>query len=346
MIVIIMAVTDEGQISIDFLLGINVFLLTLGFVILFIPSLFISTPGGVSLNSVAYRTANILVDDPGWWQNNTQNGTDWETHTGNISRIGLASDATPSTRRTRTPKMLNKTKILRVLELNTSTNSTNRTMLTTRLGLFDIVSGYRVDYGYNITVLGQDSNPVIINSSINGSINSYIVSFGETPPASQDRYKITRNVLVDIGNIASFRFDELTNEPLTNGSALINISGPQNESVIIQITGFNVTGNDSQFNGANLKNGSGLSNLSIPSNYSAYKRTNTSDFVIYSDPLNRTDTLRLIYNRALFPINNTYQLELNFTRMNFTRTGPPYVNYTDRIEPLYEPATLVVEVWT
>ncbi len=74
----LMPVTDEGQISVDFLLGISVFLLTFGFVIQYIPCLFLSTSGGGSLDSVVYRTANILADDPGWWQNKTNNGTDWE----------------------------------------------------------------------------------------------------------------------------------------------------------------------------------------------------------------------------------------------------------------------------
>lgn len=330
MIVIIMLVTDEGQISIDFLLGISVFLLTFGFVIQFIPSLFISTSGGGSLNSVAYRTANILADDPGWWQNNTQNGTDWEMHTKNISRIGLATDAVPSTRQTRTPKMLNKTKIQQVLKLN-------ETMLTSKLGLYDKISGSQIDYGYNITI-EQNSNPMIINGSI--------ISFGETHPTSQDIYKITRQVLVETGNIVSLRFDELTNKPpLTDDKALINISGLQSEDVIIQIIDFNISNpNAAEFNLAKL-NGS---DLNIPSDYSAYKRTNTSDFIYSTTPIsleNSTDILRLIFNYTLFPDNATYLLELKFTQMNSIQTGPPYIEYTSKVEPLYEPATLVVEVW-
>lgn len=58
--------SDEGQISIDFLVGISIFLLTLAFMIQFIPGLFMSVSGEGSLNSVAYRTATILAEDPGW----------------------------------------------------------------------------------------------------------------------------------------------------------------------------------------------------------------------------------------------------------------------------------------
>lgn len=315
--------TDEGQISVDFLLGISVFLLTLGFVLQFIPGLFTSISGEGSLNSVAYRTARILTDDPGWWENNTQNGTDWEMHTGNISRIGLARDITPSTRQTQTPNMLNRTKIQQALKLN-------ETMLTNKLGLYDKISGIQVDYGYNIT-LKPNSNTMIINS--------FAISFGETPPTSQDIFKITRPVLVETGIIACFKADELTKN-LSNDTVIINIGGPQSENVTIQITDFNITGSNPQFNWTKL-NGS---NLSIPSDYRAYKKTNTSVFFIYSDPLNSTDTLRLIFNHTLFPINTTYPLELNFTNMTFTPT-PPYIEYTSKVEPLYEAASLVVMVW-
>ena len=314
--------TDEGQISIDFLLGISIFLLTFGFVIQFIPGLFLSTSGGGSLDSVVYRTANILADDPGWWQNNKQNGTDWEMHTGDISRIGLATDKTPGTMQTRTPRMLNKTKIEQFLKLN-------KTIRTNSLGLYHKIGSSQIDYGYNIT-LEQNGNPIIINGSI--------ISFGETSPTSGDIYKITRQVLVETGNIASFRADELTGSSSDN--VIINISGLQKENVTIQITDFNITDDDANFTKAKL-NGS---DLDIPSDYSAYKRTNTSDFFPYSDPLNRTDTLRLIFNSALF-LNTTNLLELNFNLTNFPQTGPP-VEYTSRIEPLYEPATLVVEAWT
>jgi hypothetical protein len=318
-------VNNEGQISIDFLMGISVFLLSLGFILQFIPDLFTSISGEGSLNPVAYRTARILTNDPGWWENNTQNGTDWEMHTESLSRIGLARDITPGTRQTRTPNMLNRKKIRQALTLN-------ETMFTNKLGLYDKKSGIQVDYGYNIT-LKQNSNTMIINGSA--------ISFGRTPPTSQDIFKITRPVLVETSIIASFKAYELTARNLPNDKVLFNISGPQNENVIIQITDFNITtGPNPGFNWAKL-NGNNLN----PSEYSAYKRTNASDFVIYSDPLNSTDTMRLIFNYTLFPDNTTYLLELKFTQMNFIRTGPPYIEYTANVEPLYEPASLMVMVW-
>lgn len=333
MIVLIMIMTDEGQISVDFLLGIGIFLLGFGFVVQFIPSLFVSTSGGGDLNSVAYRTANILAEDPGWWKNNTMNRTDWEIHIENLSRIGLAADDS-GTRQTLMPRMLNKTKIEQALNLSIS----NKTMFATKLGLYDMISGSRIDYGYNITIK-PIGNPMIINGS-SGSI-----IFGENPTTSQDVYKITRQVLVERGNIASFKADELTANSTNNNTAMIDVSGPQYEDVILQIT--NLTANFTGTKLINVSNPINPLNLSIPDNYIAYNRTNISDFNYFNTSIsleNSTDTLRLIFNHTLFPINTTYQLELNFTQINFNQGTP--INYTDKVEPLYEPSSLVVEVWT
>jgi hypothetical protein len=328
----IIVAADEGQISVDFLLGISVFLLSLGFVIQFIPGLFISTSGEGSLNSVAYRTATILAEDPGWWENNTQNGTDWEMHTGNISRLGLAVDNRPKTRQTQTPNLLNKTKILKIV----NSSELNETILTAKLGLFDKISGSQIDYGYNIS-LEQNGSVMVIHDP------TVPITFGKIPPESQDIIKFRRLVLVETGRMAIFRFDELTNK--TDYIAVINISGPQSDDVTIQIIDFNISNpNAAKFNWANL-NGT---LLSIPSDYTAYKRTNNSDFIYSTAPIsleNSTDTLRLIFNYILFPANTTYQLELNFTQMNFIPIGPPYIEYADKAQPLYEPATLVVKVW-
>ena len=324
-----MLISDEGQISIDFLVGISLFIFSLGFLIQFIPGLFISTSDEGSLNSVAYRTANILVEDPGWWENRTgnQNGTDWEIHTGDLSRIGLAVDKTPRTKQTKTPNILNKTKIRMVQNL--SNNS--ETILIKNLGLYDIINGAQIDYGYNITF--EQNNTIMF---MNGSA----LSFGNSLPASQDVFKITRKVLVENGTVAGFKSNDLTSKNPNNDTVIIYITGPQYEDIIVQITDFNTTPLNPYFIGTNLSG----SPLNAPSDYNVYKKTNISDFDNYSGPLNNTDTLSLILKHTLFPTNSTYELELKFNQTTFTN-GPPYNNYSDKIEPLYEPASLMVKVW-
>ncbi len=325
--IIVMRIGDDGQISVDFLLGLSIFMVFLGFVIQFIPGLFITITGEGNLNSVAYRTANILAEDPGWWENSTQNGTDWEMNLNDISRIGLAADASPGTRLTQTPNLLNRKKILTVLQLHAA----NESILTSKLGLYDVISSSRIDYGYNITV---EKNGALM------FINGTPVTFGKPIPEFQDVFKITRIVLVENGIIAGFRAEELIKPSInTNQTARINITGPQTENVSIQIS--NLTQN-STFIDAYKNN-----TLINPSDFTVRKETISGDFAIYNlnDPLNETDLLLLNFDHNLFTSNAIYQLDLNFTQMNFTRSGPPYSEYASRVEPLYEPATLMVKVW-
>jgi hypothetical protein len=316
--------TESGQISIDFLLGISLFILTLGFLIQFIPSLFLSTSEEGSLNSVAYRTANILTEDSGWWQNNTHNGTDWEEHIGYLSRLGLAFDKTPQTKQTKTPNILNKTKISHIQ----NQSKINETVLTNTLGLYDNINGAHVDYGYNITL---DLSDRIMHPN-----NSEIFSLGRPPLPSQDVFKITRKVLVETGQAAIFDANELKMN-VSDRSVEINISEKQTSDVVIQIKNFTLESQTAGFDNATLNDVL----LSTTSEYKAFKRTNTSGFFNYSSPLNSTDTICLAINKTLFLANTT--LKLNFTQVNFT--NGPQVEYTANVEPLYEPASLVVMVW-
>jgi len=320
---------DKGQISFDFLIGIVVFLFTLMFVIQFIPGLFISTSGEGSLDSVAYRTANLLVEDPGWWENSTHNGTNWEINIGNISRIGLAEDEFPDIRRTYTPNKLNRSKIQQLMELN-------ETMIINNLGLYDMVSGTKINYGYNISI-DKNGDPLIINGSI--------INIGKIPPANQDRFRISRTVLVETGKIAEFSVDELSSWNLSNESVYINVTGPQNDSVIIQIIEFNFNTTNSTFHHAKL-NGTNISS----NNYSVYKKTNTSKFINVSQslPVNITNvsSLRFVFNNSMFPTNVTYWIELSFTNFtNASLSSAIPVEYNNRTQPLFEPANLVVGVW-
>jgi len=320
---------DKGQLSFDFLLGIIVFLFTLMFVIEFIPGLFISTSGEGSLDSVAYRTANLLVEDPGWWENSTHNGTSWEIHTGNISRIGLAEDEFPNIRRTYTPNKLNKSKILQLMELN-------ETVIINNLGLYDIISGTQVEYGYNITC--ELVNRSVIPEGCN-------ITLGKTPPVSQDIFKVSRLVLLATVESANMNAEDLTCVTTPNDKATINITGPKSEDVIIQITGFN--GSDPKYLKAKI-DGTSLDDPPPPSDYILYKKTNTSDFfMISSFPLvfNTTDTLRFIFNSDLFPDNETYELELNFNKVVFTVEGPPFIEYENCATSRYNIATLIMKVW-
>ncbi|HEY3274689.1 MAG TPA: hypothetical protein VGJ92_13045 [Methanocella sp.] len=93
---------DDGNINIDFLVGLLVFMMAFLYVIVTIPGIFLPyQTNSVDLRSVVYRTSSLLAEDPGWWSNKTfagaiepYNGTDWENgvHLPYLARIGLADN--------------------------------------------------------------------------------------------------------------------------------------------------------------------------------------------------------------------------------------------------------------
>jgi hypothetical protein len=92
---------DEGaQSNIDFLFGLEVFLMAFLYVFTFIPGLFVPyQASAVDLSSVVYKTSTMLVEDPGWYiytVGGEQMGNPaWETQDlTRLARIGLAVDRT------------------------------------------------------------------------------------------------------------------------------------------------------------------------------------------------------------------------------------------------------------
>ncbi len=90
---------DSGQSSIDFLFGFAIFIVTFIFAISFVAGLFVPfQPGAIDLNSVAYSTSAILVEDPGWHIYSGPDGhqvgdAEWESAAvDQLARVGLADD--------------------------------------------------------------------------------------------------------------------------------------------------------------------------------------------------------------------------------------------------------------
>lgn len=214
----------------------------------------------------------------------------------------------------------------------------NETMIINNLGLYDIISGTQVEYGYNITC-------ELVNRSV--IPEGHTITLGKTPPISQDIFKVSRLVLLETVESANMNAKDLTCVNTPNDKATINITGPEIEDVIIEITGFNITGPNPKYIGAKV-NGTSLDDPPAPSDYALYKKTNTSNFFIISSfplELNTTDTLRFIFTSSLFPGNGTYNLELNFNQLVFTVEGPPFIEYENYATSRYNIATLIVKVW-
>lgn len=317
---------DRGQIAMDFLLGVSLVLIAIGFTVQFVPGIFISgSAGEEKLGYAAYRTSCILTEDPGWWSNSTSSGTGWEKHTGSVQRIGLAADDDVNSRLTDTPNMLSKEKLIQFKQLS-------ETEVVRKLGLFDSVKGRQMNYGYNISFL-MNGQPLVLDN--------YTMMRGKPLRPDQNMAKITRVVLLETGNFSVFDGRSLTTDSVNSSHANINFAGPATENLIIQITNFN-SGSNAMFVNASI-NGSTLSS----SDYTVLRRPLYGNFSSYSSSstLLDTDSLYIDFNKDLFPSNKSYQVRLNFHNVTFTQQGPLYSTYGDNIQKIYESAQLVVEVW-
>ncbi len=87
---------DEGNINLDFLIGLLIFMGAFLYLITMIPGIFLPyQTNSIDLGSIVYRTSCILAEDPGWYANpvTDANGTDWENHgLADLARVGLGVD--------------------------------------------------------------------------------------------------------------------------------------------------------------------------------------------------------------------------------------------------------------
>lgn len=313
---------NKGQIAVDFLLGISLFLIALTFTVQFIPGMFMSgSAGESSLDYTAYRTATVLVEDTGWWANSTSSGTDWEEHPANIMRMGLAVDDDPSSKLTNSPNIISRNKTLQMMNVDDTT-------FIEMMGLYNNIDDTLFDYGYNISFI-QGGNILVLN-------NTSIIR-GQIIPEYQETTKITRIVFVEKGTIASFKGDYLTSE-LAN-TATINITGPFTENITIQISDLNLTGS-SAFLNASLDG----TILTQPSNYTVCKKDGWEK-ASFNGTLSSDDVLSFNFDKELFSSSSEYRLDLEFRNVTLPTPGPPFTNYNDENSTHYEPAYLVVEVW-
>jgi hypothetical protein len=142
---------SDGNLSVDFLVGVTIFMMAFIWVATLVPNLFLGvSANGVDFDAVAYRTGVILAEDPGAtiplittpWEIQPDSGK------GNIERFGLAVSK-------ETPNILSETKVDRFFN-STETN-----------GPFIYPEDYRTkaifgDYPYrfNISLLAVgESNP-------------------------------------------------------------------------------------------------------------------------------------------------------------------------------------------
>lgn len=316
---------DRGQFAIDFLFGIVLFLIAFAFVMQFIPGLFISTSADeTSIAFASYRTATILTEDPGWWQNATlnQKATDWEEHVSDVERIGLAADSNTKTKPTYTPNVLSMDKILQFMQLDEET-------VVTKLGLYDNIDGKHIKYGYNISFV-KNKTPLIINNTsiVRGSMNTNSV----------DEFKIVRLTLVETGTIGTFDAYTLhTGSGSASSNFSMSVNMTQKGKLVIDISNFNTTTTSSTFEDVYVDG----TKLNKSTDYEVYLKNNTTEFSAYSGNIERNDTLRLDFKPNQF--GSTNQMKITFDNVSFSHGNT--IEYANNSEPLYEVAQMIVRVW-
>ncbi|MGB3479096.1 MAG: hypothetical protein WBB67_08035 [bacterium] len=353
---------ERGQMSIDFLAGLSLFMLALLFLAQFIPGMFVPFQSEtIDLSSVSYRTSVILVEDPGWWDNGTCNNTDWENHVENISRIGLAADREH-------PNLLDKNKI------NAFNNSIDDENLTQKLGLYRNISGNEIKYGYNISI--ED----------NGTI---VVARGDPIPEYGDVSSMKRIVWMQTGSVAVMGTGS---GPLeghsTSTKALIYINatdileGILDDGIFIAITNFNITNPaKSTYKGIKLGNevhepgGSGTGYMLKPGGTGDFNddggyvsllnyTSGTYDLGNQEQPLktdldikNGNDTLEISLAKSVFDNQSSklkidgsmdIYIELQFDggiEVEASDSDPPGTPVTSILVAAYKPTGLIVKVW-
>ena len=276
--------SDEGaQSSIDFLTGVVIFMLTLTYLMVQIPSIFAPfQTQSTDLQPVAYRTSMILVEDAGWWDDssNGQSGTDWENVSrDNVCRIGLAANKhNPSN----FSELLNRGKVCvlsenKIKALNlTYTNRTTHNWIRDRLGL----NITRI-YAYNISLQylnGTTAEPMFIPNNTRPAL-----CIGNLIPETTEVEKMERLVAIEGDSEAS-----CLNLNATANTSSVNLTLPGLSSFVVRVgpgdfreanqtadARVNVTLNNTKHNNVsviNKHNESGISGLYV-AGWHAFNKT-------------------------------------------------------------------------
>jgi len=317
---------ERGQMSIDFLVGMSIFMFALIFVVLFIPGMFLPfQTETIDLNSVAYRTSVILVEDPGWGDK----GIDWEKQNiENVSRIGLAIDK-------KHPNVLDMKK-LAVFENETLINNTQ---LARKLGLYRNIGNSDIYYGYNITITDLNDKP--------------IAARGASVPDYGDVSSMKRIVKAQTGT--ELIIVELMGAPPENKKARFNTTDPEGDIVMV-IKGIVVKGSRPELKFVNVDNEGNKLSYGVDywvwimngTDYFELQTTTTPnpklpDIPLPDVPYNETAKLKLKIRHDAFHAGENL-IELKFDHIEIQKSGCVNLDELERV-PVYENALLMVNVW-
>jgi len=199
-IIMVIVKEEKGQLSLDVLVGLTVFMVTFIFILQYLPSIFVVQRSDISLTANAYRVAALLCESPGYWTNGSYNGTDWENHWKNSDvtvRVGLSNG---------NPCELSIQKILNFSELYRDKG-------------YDYIADMFGIKNYNISLQFLYSNSSYpVYSYYNGKP---LLLIGEKIPEYGNVIKFERIVYLDN---ASFVYNITTSQKGVNRTKLFNVT--------------------------------------------------------------------------------------------------------------------------
>ncbi len=229
---------NQGQMTLDFLLGLTIFLIALIYLVAAIPGIFLPYQNNaVDLSSVAYRTSSLLVEDPGYYipSGSYIGFTGWEKsqqNINNLSRIGLASSkSTPG--------------VISLRKINALQDSVSYRDSRDDLGLNNTVP-----YDYSLSITWTNKS---------GHVETMTKPNATEPkaPVGSNVETIERAVLIDEGssilingaeyyNNTSDNLDgklsfNLTKDQALSGDVYINIINAENSGHILGVWLYNST---------------------------------------------------------------------------------------------------------
>jgi hypothetical protein len=194
---------DKGQVSIDFLIAISIFVIGLVLLISQVPMLF--TPlqtVSTDIQPVAYRTSMILAEDGGICNKGGSLTSEWDDCDPEcISRIGLAMKAHGWA--SSEDIIPNNLSIDKIEALNNEAEMSSN--ITEKIGLFVTYNGNRLNYSYNISLKAFNG------SFITNSTGVPLLQVGDSLPESGATIeKIERIVALSISNATTFNNTTVT----------------------------------------------------------------------------------------------------------------------------------------
>ena len=199
----------RGQLSLDVLVGLTIFMITFIFILQYLPSIFVVQRSDISLSSSAYRVAALLAESPGYWTNGSCNGTDWENHwrSSDVTvRVGLCAGE---------PGELSLKKVLNFSELYRDMG-------------YDYVADMFGIRNYNISLqylYSNSTNPVY--SYYNGKP---LLVIGKPVPEYGDVVRYER--IVYFTN-ATFTYNITNTQKGVNRTRILNVSAPVGTFTVI-----------------------------------------------------------------------------------------------------------------